>query len=40
MEILIGFVLLTPWSLVAIWLFGKAWTWIEPRIDRWMDRRL
>lgn len=33
------FFCLMPVSCLAIWLAGKAFThWIEPWLDRWMDR--
>jgi hypothetical protein len=39
MEWIVTFFVLTPGSFVLIAFIGKAFTrWIEPRLDRWMDR--
>jgi hypothetical protein len=40
-EWIVAFFVFTPGSFVAIGLIGLAFTrWIEPRLDRWHDRRL
>lgn len=40
MAMCVGLFLFTPLAFLLICAFGYAWDWLEPQIDRWMDRWL